>query len=74
MNSETADLAALADELLAQADEMSRSAARTLPHPVDGLHRTVLAPSDGADLTENENPGAPTPVVLLTVARGGPNR
>lgn len=60
------DLAALADELLAQAaGEHSQRAARTLPHSVDGLRHTVIALRAGAQLHEHNSP--PGPAVLLVL-------
>ncbi len=61
------DLPTLADELLAKAaGEHSKRAARTLPHPVEGLRQTVIALRDGASLAEHNSPG---PAALL-VLRG----
>lgn len=60
------DLSALADELLAEAAaQHSQRAARTLPHPVDGLRHTVIALSEGAQLHEHNSP--PGPAVLLVL-------
>lgn len=39
-------------------------AARTLPHPVDGLRQTVIALRSGADLGDHESPG---PASLLVI-------
>ena len=39
-------------------------AARTLPHPVDGLRQTVIALRGGAELGEHESPG---PASLLVI-------
>ncbi|MGY2003519.1 LuxR family transcriptional regulator [Blastococcus sp. SYSU DS1024] len=59
------DLAELADELLGRAAaEQSRRAARTLPHPVEGLRQTVIALSGGASLNEHESPGPASLLVL----------
>lgn len=67
---EPIDLGALADELLAQAAEApARRAARTLPHPVDGLRQTVLALLGGSELSEHEAPGAASLQVLRGKAR-----
>ena len=55
----------LARELLERAgSEHARRAARTLPHPVDGLRQTVIALKAGADLGEHESPG---PASLLVI-------
>ena len=70
MDSERVDLQALADALLEQAaGEGSHRAARTLPHPVDGLRQTVIALSDGAELSEHESPGPASLQVLRGRAR-----
>ena len=60
----------LADELLAEAArDRSRRAARTLPHPVDGLRQTIIALASGAGLQEHNSPGAATLLVLRGTAR-----
>ena len=59
------DLDALAGELLDRArGETSDRAARTLPHPVDGLRHTVIALRAGTALDEHESPGAASLLVL----------
>ncbi|MGY1747327.1 LuxR family transcriptional regulator [Blastococcus sp. SYSU D00695] len=59
------DLGVLGDELLRQAVEASAGrAARTLPHPVEGLRQTVIALRGGAALQEHDSPG---PAGLLVV-------
>ena len=59
------DLQALQDELAQRAGtEHSGRAARTLPHPVDGLRQTVIALRDGAELGEHESPGSASLLVL----------
>jgi len=59
------DLRALQDELAERATgEHSGRAARTLPHPVDGLRQTVIALRAGAELGEHESPGAASLLVL----------
>jgi len=64
------DLPALATELLRQAaTEHSRRAARTLPHPVDGLRQTVIALCEGAALQEHNSPGPAAMLVLNGTAR-----
>lgn len=63
------DLPTLADELLAQACEHSQRAARTLPHPVDGLRQTVIALRGGAALHEHNSPGPAALLVLRARAR-----
>jgi quercetin dioxygenase-like cupin family protein len=64
------DLHGLAGELLERAlSEHSGRAARTLPHPVDGLRQTVIALKSGADLAEHESPGPATLLVLRGRAR-----
>ncbi|SEO61420.1 hypothetical protein [Trujillonella endophytica] len=64
------DLQALAEELLAQATGSGPGrAARTLPHPVDGLRQTVLALRGGAELSEHESPGSASLLVLRGRAR-----
>ncbi|MGY1836036.1 LuxR family transcriptional regulator [Blastococcus sp. SYSU DS0510] len=61
----TTDLTALADELLDRArTEHAGRAARTLPHPVDGLRQTVIALRGGAELAEHESPGPASLLVL----------
>jgi quercetin dioxygenase-like cupin family protein len=60
------DLQALADELLQAADDR---AARTLPHPIDGLRHTVIALKAGAVLQEHESPGSASVLVLRGRAR-----
>jgi quercetin dioxygenase-like cupin family protein len=63
--SDVVDVHALAEELLVKAgSEPARRAARTLPHPVDGLRQTVIALQAGADLGEHESPG---PASLLCI-------
>jgi quercetin dioxygenase-like cupin family protein len=62
---ETVDLQELAADLLGEAGSASaRRAARTLPHPVDGLRQTVIALAAGAELSEHESPGAASLQVL----------
>lgn len=64
------DLPTLADELLTQAArEHSQRAARTLPHPVDGLRQTVIALRDGAALHEHKSPGPAALLILRGRAR-----
>jgi quercetin dioxygenase-like cupin family protein len=59
------DLHALAGELLERAaGERARRAARTLPHPIDGLRQTVIALLGGAELGEHESPGPASLLVL----------
>jgi quercetin dioxygenase-like cupin family protein len=59
------DVQALAGELLAKAtSEHSGRAARTLPHPVDGLRQTLIALRAGADMSEHESPGPASLMVL----------
>jgi hypothetical protein len=66
------DLAVLAGELLDKATrEHSGRAARTLPHPVDGLRQTVIALRGGAALDEHESPG---PASLLVLRGRSPGR
>jgi quercetin dioxygenase-like cupin family protein len=60
------DLQELADELLKAANDR---AARTLPHPVDGLRQTVIAIRAGAALNEHESPGSASLLVLRGRAR-----
>jgi quercetin dioxygenase-like cupin family protein len=70
VNSDCTDLMALADQLLDQASrDGARRAARTLPHPVDGLRQTVIALADGASLAEHESPGPASLQVLRGRAR-----
>ena len=65
MTESITDVHALAAELLEQATSAdSGRAARTLPHPVDGLRQTVIALRGGADLGEHESPG---PASLLVI-------
>ena len=59
------DVHALAGELLQKASaERSGRAARTLPHPVDGLRQTLIALRDGAVMDEHESPGAGSVMVI----------
>ena len=59
------DLLALAAELLDKASTVhAHRAARTLPHPVEGLRQTVIALLAGVDLGEHESPGPATLQVL----------
>lgn len=59
------DLQALAEELLGRARNGNAGrAARTLPHPVDGLRHTVIALTAGTALDEHESPGSATLLVL----------
>jgi quercetin dioxygenase-like cupin family protein len=59
------DIHALAGELLEKASaERAGRAARTLPHPVDGLRQTLIALRDGAALDEHESPGAASLMVI----------
>jgi len=59
------DVHALADELLqAATTENAGRAARTLPHPVDGLRQTLIALREGAALNEHESPGAASLLVI----------
>jgi quercetin dioxygenase-like cupin family protein len=64
------NLELLAEELARQAagDHAGR-AARTLPHPVDGLRQTLIAISDGAGLQEHNSPGPASLLVLRGAAR-----
>jgi quercetin dioxygenase-like cupin family protein len=65
MADEIIDVHSLAAELLERADgDPARRAARTLPHPVDGLRQTVIALLAGAELAEHESPG---PASLLVI-------
>ena len=64
------DLQALQDELTQRAGtERSGRAARTLPHPVDGLRQTLLALRADAELGEHESPGPASLIVLRGRAR-----
>jgi quercetin dioxygenase-like cupin family protein len=59
------DLHGLADQLLERAtSERAGRAARSLPHPVDGLRQTVIALRAGAELAEHESPGAASLMVI----------
>ena len=59
------DLAVLAAELLdTAAAAHAHRAARTLPHPVDGLRHTVIALTAGSALDEHESPGSASLLVL----------
>jgi quercetin dioxygenase-like cupin family protein len=59
------DVHDLAAELLEKAgSERAGRAARTLPHPVDGLRQTVIALRAGAELGEHESPGPASLLVL----------
>jgi quercetin dioxygenase-like cupin family protein len=59
------DVHALAAELLGEATSVDAGrAARTLPHPVDGLRQTLIALRGGAELGEHESPG---PASLLVI-------
>lgn len=59
------DVHELAGELLEKASSAtSGRAARTLPHPVDGLRQTLIAMRDGAELDEHESPGAASLMVI----------
>ena len=59
------DVHALAGELLQTATgESSGRAARTLPHPVDGLRQTLIALRAGAEMDEHESPGAASLMVI----------
>jgi quercetin dioxygenase-like cupin family protein len=59
------DVHALAGELLQKATaESAGRAARTLPHPVDGLRQTLIALRDGAVMHEHESPGAASLMVI----------
>ncbi len=65
MSDDTIDVHALAAELLAEATAADAGrAARTLPHPVDGLRQTVIALRAGASLGEHESPGPASLLVL----------
>jgi quercetin dioxygenase-like cupin family protein len=59
------DVHALAGELLQKAtSENAGRAARTLPHPVDGLRQTLIALRAGAEMDEHESPGAASLMVI----------
>jgi len=59
------DIHALAGELLQKATtESAGRAARTLPHPVDGLRQTLIALREGAEMDEHESPGAASLMVI----------
>ena len=59
------DIHALAGELLQKATtENAGRAARTLPHPVDGLRQTLIALREGAEMDEHESPGAASLMVI----------
>ena len=59
------DVHALAGELLQKATtESAGRAARTLPHPVDGLRQTLIALREGAEMDEHESPGAASLMVI----------
>jgi quercetin dioxygenase-like cupin family protein len=68
------DLHALARDLLQQASaEGAGRAARTLPHPVDGLRQTLIALTAGAVTAEHESPCAASLMVIrgrVTVLAG----
>src|SRR5215217_6548572 len=68
------DIHALAGELLQKATtESAGRAARTLPHPVDGLRQTLIALREGAEMDEHESPGAASLMVIrgrVTVRAG----
>ena len=65
MTESITDVHALAAELLEQATSADAGrAARTLPHPVDGLRQTVIALRGGTELGEHESPG---PASLLVI-------
>ena len=62
---EPVDVHAVAGELLQKAAaERSGRAARTLPHPVDGLRQTLIALTRGAVMDEHESPGAASLMVI----------
>ena len=62
---DTVDLHQLSADLLERAgSENARRAARTLPHPVDGLRQTLIALLGGAELGEHESPGPSSLLVL----------
>jgi len=59
------DVHALGGELLEKANsENAGRAARTLPHPVDGLRQTLIALREGAEMDEHESPGAASLMVI----------
>jgi quercetin dioxygenase-like cupin family protein len=59
------DVHGLAAELLQKATaESAGRAARTLPHPVDGLRQTLIALREGAAMDEHESPGAASLMVI----------
>jgi quercetin dioxygenase-like cupin family protein len=59
------DLQALATELAEQASSAHAGrAARTLPHPIEGLRQTLIALRAGAEMSEHESPG---PASLMVV-------
>ncbi len=59
------DLTRLGADLLRDAaGQATQRAARTLPHPVDGLRQTVLALVRGQQLAEHESPGPASLLVL----------
>ncbi len=59
------DVHALAGELLQKATtENAGRAARTLPHPVDGLRQTLIALRQGVTMDEHESPGAASLMVI----------
>jgi hypothetical protein len=59
------DLQELAGVLLAEATaHHAGRAARTLPHPVDGLRQTVIALRSDGELSEHESPGPASLLVL----------
>ena len=63
--SEPVDVHTLAGELLQKASaESAGRAARTLPHPVDGLRQTLIALREGAVMDEHESPGAASLMVI----------
>jgi quercetin dioxygenase-like cupin family protein len=63
--SDVVDVHALARELHERAGtDSAQRAARTLPHPVDGLRQTLIALKAGADLGEHESPGPASLMVI----------
>ena len=59
------DLHELAQDLPARAtSEDAGRAARTLPHPIDGLRQTVIALRAGSELGTHESPGSASLIVL----------
>ncbi len=65
MADDTIDVHALAAELLAEATAADAGrAARTLPHPVDGLRQTLIALTAGSVMDEHESPGAASLMVI----------